>query len=208
MKNPFLWRYATQKFDPTKKISKAHLKELLDVLRLTPSSYGLQPWKFIIVENAAIRRELRQYAWGQPQITDASHLLVLCAKREIDDKHIKSFITHTEKAREVKKGALGGFEQAMRRFVKGQSAESLGVWMAYQVYIALGVLLCECAHRGIDSCPMEGFDMSKFAQILKLDGQGLKPTVLCAIGYRAKDDPSAAFKKVRFPEKDVLVFKR
>ena len=207
MNNPFLWRYATQKFDPTKKISKADLRELLNVLRLTPSSYGLQPWKFIIVENAEIRRKLRQYSWDQPQITDASHLLVLCAKTGIDNKHIKNFINHTEKAREVKKGALSGFEQSMRRFVKGQSAENLGVWMAYQVYIALGVLLWECAHRGIDSCPMEGFDTPKFDGILKLREQGLKSTVLCAIGYRASDDPSANLKKVRFPEKDVLIFK-
>ncbi len=207
MNQSLLWRYATKKFDAKKEISKETLKDLLEVLRLSPSSFGLQPWKFVVVKDAALRVELRKSAWDQPQITDASHVIVLCAKTSIDAAYIKEFIARTAKANGIAVEALKDYQDMMLGFIKNQTPEQTAVWMSRQVYIALGLLLGECAARKIDACPMEGFDNQKFDEILKLKEQGLHATVLCAVGYRAVDDTYASHAKVRFDESEVVVFK-
>lgn len=207
MNQSLLWRYATKKFDPKKEISKETLGGLLEVLRLSPSSFGLQPWKFIVVKDAGLRKQLRPHAWNQPQITDASHLIVLCAKTSIDAAYIKEFISRSAKANGIAVEALKDYQDMMLGFVKNQTPEQIAVWMSRQVYIALGLLLGECARQKIDACPMEGFDGQKFDEILKLKEQGLHATVLCAVGYRAVDDAYASHAKVRFSESEVVVFK-
>lgn len=207
MNQSLQWRYATKKFDSKKEISKETLDELLEVLRLSPSSFGLQPWKFIVVKDAALREELRKSAWDQPQITDASHLIVLCAKTSLDEGYIKEFIARTAKANGISVESLKDYQDMMLGFVKNQTPEQTAVWMSRQVYIALGLLLGECAARKIDACPMEGFDPQKFDELLKLKSQGLHATVLCAVGYRAVDDAYASHVKVRFTESEVVVFK-
>jgi nitroreductase len=199
------WRYATKKFDTTKKISKQDLAELLEVLRLSPSSYGLQPWKFIVVHNPELRKKLRSHAWDQAQITDADTLIVFCARQTMDENYVKNFVGSIAKTRGVAKESLSGYEQMMLGALKSKSPEGVFQWMKNQVYIALGFLLSECAQHKIDACPMEGFDHKKFDEILGLSQEGLESVVLCAVGYRAADDHYADLKKVRFDKNEVFI---
>ncbi len=199
------WRYATKKFDPTKKIPAKEVAELLETLRLSPSSFGLQPWKFVVVANEKLRAELKPHAWNQAQVTDASHLLVLCSLKKMDEAYIKQFVTHLAEVRAIPRQSLEQYEQIMLGFLNGKTEDQISHWMQNQVYIALGVLLVECARRKIDACPMEGFDSKKFDEVLGLDKKGITSVVLCPIGYRAADDHNAAMKKVRFDKKDLFI---
>jgi nitroreductase len=207
MEDVLNWRYATKKFDMTRTIPEKDFAGLLEVLRLSPSSFGLQPWKFIVVKDKSLRQELRKYAWNQPQLTEASHLIVLCTKTEMDGAYIKNFVLRIAQAWGTPVEALEGYQNQMLGFLAGLKGEDLGNWMARQVYIALGILLSECAHRQIDACPMEGFDALKFDEVLKLKELGLHATVLCPVGYRAVDDEYAKHTKVRFSESEVLIVK-
>lgn len=207
MNNYLHWRYATKKFDPTRKVSKEALNELLEVLRLAPSSFGLQPWKFILVEDQNLRKEVRKYAWDQTQVTDASDLIVLCSLKTMDEVYIKSFVAQIAKSRGIAPEALAGYEQVMIGFAKGKSPQDLSNWMKKQVYIALGMLLYACAQKGIDSCPMEGFDSKKVDEVLGLGQEGLESVVFCPVGYRASDDTYAQHKKARFEQNEILIRK-
>lgn len=198
------WRYATKKFDANKTLSDADLQELLDVLRLSPSSYGIQPWTFVVVSDPAIRAELRKAAWDQSQVTDASHLIVLCAKKNLVKEDLDAYINDMATTRGISAEGLSGFHDMMTGSIGRHSAEGLTAWNQKQVYIALGMLLLAAAEKKIDTCPMEGFVPAEFDRILGLTEQGLTATVLCPVGYRAADDASAAYAKVRFA-KDKIV---
>jgi len=199
------WRYATKKFDPSKKIPPQELSDLLEALRFSPSSCGLQPWKFVIIRNADLRRKLRPHAHDQPQTTDADTLIVLCSLKSIDEAYIKYFIDTAAKVRGVARESLSGYEQMVTGFIKSKSPEALEQWTKQQVYIALGFFLRECAYRRIDASPMEGFEPKKFDEILELPKQGLESVVLCAVGYRAADDHYGHLKKVRFDKNEVFI---
>jgi nitroreductase len=205
--DPLQWRYATKKFDPLKKIPKLEFEALLETLRLSPSSFGLQPWKFIIVRDPALRKQLKSHAMDQPQITDADTLIVFCAVKTMDENYVKRYVKRIADVRGGTNEALVNYEQMMLASLKGKSPEVLSGWMKRQVYIALGVLLVECAHRKIDACPMEGFSPQEFDEILGLPQQGLESVVLCAVGYRADDDHYAHLKKVRSKQEEVFVDK-
>jgi len=207
MEDVLNWRYATKKFDSTKAVSEANLEALLDALRLSPSSFGLQPWKFIVVKDKNLRQELRKHAWNQPQVTEASHLIILCVKTSMDTEYVKDFIQRTAKTRGITADALASYQDIILGFIKEHKTEDLANWMTNQVYIALGVLLSECAHLQIDGCPMEGFDAPKFDEILKLKNLGLRAAVLCPVGYRAADDSYAKLAKIRFAENEVVIVK-
>lgn len=198
------WRYATKKFDTAKKISTPDFNELLEVLRLAPSSFGLQPWKFIVVKDAALRTQLKGAAWNQAQITDASHLIVLCARTDMDASFVRKYIEHTAQVRKASVESLKGFEDMMLGSIKARSAHLIE-WNKHQVYLALGMLLEAAALKGIDACPMEGFDPAQFDKILDL--KDCTSAVVCALGYRATDDDAANYVKVRFPKSDVIVEK-
>ncbi|HLD03003.1 MAG TPA: NAD(P)H-dependent oxidoreductase [Candidatus Nanoarchaeia archaeon] len=201
------WRYATKKFNPDKKVSEEDFSDLLESLRLSASSYGLQPWKFIAIEDSELRKTLRKHAWDQPQVTDASSFIVLCAKDDVTPEYIKEYIRDIAKTRDIKEEALKGYEDMMLGSFSKKDPHARIEWAKKQVYIALGTLLAACAHKRIDACPMEGFDHEKFNEILDLKKQGLTATVCCAIGYRADDDANAKMKKVRF-SMDKIVEKR
>jgi nitroreductase len=201
------WRYATKKFDTSKKISKQEFAELLETLRLSPSSYGLQPWKFVIVHDPVLRNKLRFHARNQPQITDSDTLIVFCALKTMDEKYVKHYVDRIAQVRGVTKESILGYEQVMVDSLEGKSPEAILNWMKKQVYIALGFFLNECAHRKIDACPMEGFDSKEFDEVLELSKEGLESVVICAIGYRAVDDHYAELKKVRFNENEVFIQK-
>lgn len=197
------WRYATKAFDPQKKISAEDWSALEDSLVLTPSSFGLQPWEFVVVEDAAVRESLVEHSWNQRQVADASHLLVICARTDIDEAWIDRFM-----ARQVEvRGAAdtdGNYRGMMAGFVNSLEPAARQQWAKMQTYIALGQFMTATALLGIDACPMEGFLVEKYDEILGLTEKNLTASVLCPAGYRSADDKYADAKKVRF-EKSAMV---
>lgn len=202
------WRYATKKFDPTKKISDKELHTLLEVLRLSPSSYGLQPLKFLIIENKGIREKLKEKSWGQTQVTDASHLIVFCAYIDISENHIDKHLENTAMIREMNLSNLDGYGKHMKSKIGELNSEAIKTWNSKQAYIALGHLLHACAQHRIDSTPMEGFDSDGYDEILNLKAQNLHAVLACPIGYRSIEDPNQGLKKVRKTEEELFEFIR
>ena len=201
------WRYATKVFDPSRTISLDDLAKLTDALLLSPSSYGLEPWRFIIVRDPAIRVRLREASYGQPQITDSSHVVVLCRLRTCSQTTIDKHIDRIVEVRQINPATLSGLSNVMTNsLIHGPRASSIVPWMGHQVYIALGILLATAATMEIDSCPMEGFDPARYDEILGLETQGLASVVVCPIGYRSPDDKYAHLPKVRFPKEDVIQY--
>lgn len=202
------WRYATKQFDPSKKIPSETWKALEQSLILAPSSYGLQPWKFVVVSDPALRAKLRPVSWNQPQITDASHLVVLCRRTTMDAKEVHRFAARISEVRGVPVSAFQGYVDMMLGTVNNFPAGfDSGTWNAKQVYIALGFFLAACAMVGVDACPMEGIDAGKYDEILGLKGSDYATTVVAAAGYRAATDAMAGMKKVRFAAEDVVLRK-
>lgn len=199
------WRYATKKFDSEKKINKEDLKNMLEALRLSPSSYGLQPWKFILVNNIDVREKIRVAAYDQSQITDASQIIIFANKKNIDDNLADEYLQFVSKEKNVDISHLQGFGGMIKGSFKGRTNEELKSWATSQLYLALGTLLTSCAVSGIDACPMEGFDRSKVDEILGLSALGLESKVIVAMGYRSPDDTSALSKKIRFPKEEVFI---
>lgn len=196
------WRYATKVFDPAKKIPAETWGALEESLILTPSSYGLQPWKFLIVQDAELREQLVAHSWRQRQVADCSHLVVMAVKRAYSLDDLDAFITRMAEVRGGTAEALAGF----RKMVAGTQAQGYMTteWAKMQAYIALGQFMTNCALMGIDTCPMEGFVPAKYDELLGLEAQGLTTAVLCPAGYRHADDRYASLPKVRFTNADVI----
>lgn len=199
------WRYATKKFDANKKLSAEQLDTLLEVLRLTPSSFGLQLWKFIVVENPSVREELMGYSWGQKQIVDASHLLVLCRKTQIDASLVESYISDTLEKTGAPAEALQGYKDMLLGFIQNLSPEIAPHWADKQVYIALGNALTVAASMQIDTYPMEGFSKADYDRVLGLPELGLASVLVLPVGYRAEDDSYATRPKIRYASEDVIL---
>ncbi len=200
------WRYATKQFDPQRKISAENWATLEEALVLTPSSCGLQPWKFIVVTDPAVRSKLVEASWGQRQIVDASHLVVFAIKKNLAEKDIEEHLSRICAVRGVPREALAGFrDMMMGAIIKGREAEARRSWASNQIYIALGNFLTSAAVLGIDACPMEGIEPPKYDEILGLDKLGLTAVVVATAGYRAAGDNYAKLKKVRFPKEQVIV---
>jgi nitroreductase len=199
------WRYAVKKFDPGKKISESDWKVLEESLRLAPSSYGLQPWKFWIVQNPAMRLQLREASWKQSQVTDCSHFVVLLHKPKMDVEFIDSFIQKIAQVRGVSLESLQGFKNGMvRDLINGPRAEVIHHWAERQTYIAMGMLMETAALLEIDTCPMEGLDPKQYDKILGLDGTHWATVAAVACGYRAADDSFQFNKKVRFDRDQIF----
>lgn len=197
------WRYAVKKFDASKKIP-AHLWSALEqAVQLAPSSYGLSPWKFVVVNDPALRAKLRAAAWNQPQITDASHLLVICRKSSITKADVEQYVARVAQVRGVAADSLKGLQDMMVGSISAPNFDG-AAWMARQAYIALGFFLSSAAMMGVDACPMEGFVNDQFDEILGLRAQGYTSVVVATAGYRAADDWLATQKKVRWPEAQVI----
>ena len=199
------WRYAVKQFDPNKKLSTEQINTLLEALRLAPSSIGLQPWKFIVVENPGVRAELREAGYGQSKITEASHLIVIAVQKKLDDAYVDRFIRATAEAQGLGVESLKGLRDMAEGALRSRTPEAQVEWSTRQAYLALGVLVATAAHEGIDACPMEGFDPKKFDEILGLEKMGLVSEVAVAVGFRSPDDKYASTKKVRFPKEEVVM---
>ncbi|QOI99842.1 MAG: NAD(P)H-dependent oxidoreductase [Phycisphaeraceae bacterium] len=202
------WRYAVKKFDPSRKISAPTWDTIERAAVLAPSSYGLQPWRMYVIDDPSVRTKLRAASWNQPQITDASHLVVFARRVEITTAYVEDYIARTAKTRGVTVESLKGFRDMMVGQVNAPASlpgGSMDVYCARQTYIALGFFLYTAAALGIDACPMEGFEPAKYDEILGLRAQGYTATVLGAAGYRAGDDWLASQAKVRLPHHEAVV---
>ncbi len=199
------WRYATNKFDTSKKLTSEQISELLEIVTLSPSAFGLQPWKFIVVTNPDVRAKLQEAGYGQPKITEASHLIVFAVEKNIDDELINAFIKSVSETRGVPVDGLTQYAGMIKGATSSMTPEQRVEWAARQAYLALGVLIASAAISGIDVAPMEGFDPKKFDEILGLDKMGLESKVVAAVGFRASDDPSAQYKKVRYPKEKIVI---
>ncbi len=199
------WRHATKSFDAAKKVSDADLEELLEALRLSASSYGTQPWAFIVVTDQGLKDKLSKAAYDQRQVRECSHLVVLASFRTMDEAYVDAYIASIAEERGMTAESLKGFRDTMANKVRTTSPEDLRVWMEKQTYIALGTLLTAAALKKIDSCPMEGFDKNAVDEILGLEAQNLHAVTMCPLGYRGEADYLAIMKKVRWPKEKVII---
>jgi len=192
------WRYATKKYDTTKKVSEDDLQQIKEAIRLSPSSYGLQAFKILDIKDKNIREKLKLASYWQPQITEASHLLVFCGYADVNDGHIDEYLNLKADTQGFDVELLKEFRNFMKVFIEGRKSGKQ-VWTAKQTYIALSNAIAACAELKIDSTPMEGFEAEKYNEILGLSSKGLKADVLLAIGYRSDEDKTQYDVKIRKP---------
>jgi nitroreductase len=196
-------RYAVKKYDKEGKIEPAQWEALLLSLVLAPSSYGFQPWKFVVVENPGLRAKLREASWGQTQVTDADKLVVFAARKGFGKEDVRRYIERIAEVRQVSVESLAGFKDMLLAAIN-RPQEQTDAWMARQVYIALGMLLTSAAALGVDATPMEGFEPAKYDQLLGLEKAGYTAVVVAALGHRAPDDAYGKLPKVRYARESVV----
>lgn len=201
------WRYATKKFDATKKISDQDWHVLAESLRLAPSSYGIQPWKFLVIRNRELLKQLRAATWNQSQVEDCSHYVVFVTPCKLDAEHVRKYVDRTAEVRNVDPATLTKFYDMMHtNLVKDTLPEISLSWMRRQAYIAMGFLMETAALLGIDTCPIEGLDPKKYDELLGLHAKGWATVATVACGYRHTDDKYQSTPKVRFKTEDVIEF--
>ena len=199
------WRYATKQFDPARRIDETTWSALEDSLVLTPSSFGLQPWKFIVITNQELKDRLVPHCWNQRQVADCSHLVVMATMMGVDEPYVDRFIQRNVEVRGLPAEALEGYRRVIvNDVVLGERSKVAPEWAARQAYIALGQFMLAAATLGVDTCPMEGFVRPLVEAELDLGERGLQAAVLCPAGYRAESDKYAAAAKVRWPSHEVI----
>jgi nitroreductase len=200
------WRYATKQFDPQKKISATDWAALETALQLSASSGGLQPWKFIVVTDPAVRAKLQPASYGQAQIVSASHLVVFASKNNFGEAEVDEHLKNVSKIQGAPLEALAPYRAMLvGGIVKSMDEAARNAWARNQAYIALGNLLASAALLGIDACPMEGFDHAQYDEILGLKAKGFASAVIATVGYRAATDKNATAPKVRFPKEQTFI---
>ena len=198
------WRYATKKFDPNKKIKPEDLETIKEAVRLSASSYGLQLYKVLVIDDPEIRAQLKPASWGQTQITDASHLFVFCNYTDVKDENIDDYLDLKADTQNLDRDGLVDYGNMMKGAVSGMSEAIKSQWTARQTYIALGNLLAASSMLRIDACPMEGFEPAKYNEILGLNEKGLNAAVIATVGYRSEEDQTQHLKKVRKPAESLF----
>lgn len=199
------WRYAVKRFDPNRKISSEQWNLLEQVLVDSPSSYGLQPWRFWVVENPSLREQLKAASWNQTQVTDASHYVVIAARETVSHEDIDRHLRRVAEVRSVPLESLAPYRAVIAGdVVEGPRAAGVAAWTQRQTYIAMGFLLLAAAELRIDTCPMEGLDPARYDEILGLKGSGYRTVAGVALGFRHAEDKYASAKKVRFPLTEVV----
>jgi nitroreductase len=201
------WRYATKRFDADRKIGDSDWQTLLNSLRLAPSSYGLQPWKFLIVQTPEIRKLLRTVSWNQSQIEDCSHLIVFTTRRTMTEDHINAHTHRTAQTRHLPLEAMENYRQfVIQKILKEMEPGAHLQWNQRQAYIAIGFLLETAALLRIDACPIEGLDPNQYDKILNLKDTEYKTAAAVALGYRHPEDTYQTLAKSRFPEEQVFQY--
>lgn len=199
------WRYATKKFDSTKKLNNSQLETLKNCFNLTATSYGLQPLKMLVISNDELKQQLFQHSYNQAQVADCSHLLVLCIKTNVNGDYVDEKFDFEKKVRGVEEETISGFRNFLKDTINKKSEDEIENSAINQAYIALGNLMTICAFEQIDSCPMEGFNPKKFDEILNLKEQQLKSVLLLPVGFRAEDDFMSQLEKVRIPVEESVI---
>ena len=199
------WRYATKKFDATKKIAKEDLRILKEAIRLSSSSYGLQPYKIIIIETPELRAKIQPAAWGQSQITEASHLIIFANKTKLDNADIDEYVNTISTVRNIPVASLTAYGDFMKSKIVSLPDDSKNVWTSKQTYLALGNLLNAAAELKIDVTPMEGFVPEQINEILGLDKLNLNTSLIATLGYRHEGDDTQHYKKVRKSEEELFI---
>lgn len=199
------WRYATKSFDAAKKIPESTWQTLEETLILSPSSFGLQPYRFIVVQDQAVRARLQPHSWNQTQVVDASHYVVFAARTAMTEAEIDGFLDRVVEVRGIPRESLEGYRGMMYGSLLSPGAEGrIPHWAALQAYIALGNLMTSASLLGVDTCAIEGFVPAEYDAILGLKEQGLAAVVCCALGYRSTGDKYADLAKVRFRKGDLI----
>lgn len=199
------WRYATKKFDSNKKVSQQDLDILKEAMRLSTSSYGLQAYQILIIENPEIQAKLLPASWGQKQIVDASHVVVFANYTKIDANDIDAYFATICETRNIPSESLSGYKEFMTGSILGKTSEEINIWNQKQTYLALGNLLNAAAELKIDVCPMEGFVAAQYNEILGLDALHLNAALVATVGYRSEDDATQNYKKVRKSNQDLFI---
>ncbi|MFN0018987.1 MAG: NAD(P)H-dependent oxidoreductase [Pirellulaceae bacterium] len=199
------WRYATKRFDPTRKIPDQEWRTLEEALILTPSSFGLQPWKFVVITDPAVKAQLPAISWNQRQVLEASHTVVFARRLDVTEEFIDRNIRRIVEVRGGTVEGLAGFKKMlMGSLVPPPAGFDLQNWAALQCYIALGNFMTSAAVLGIDTCPMEGIVPAKYDELLGLTAKGFATVVVGCAGYRSADDKYASAAKVRFPAEEMI----
>lgn len=199
------WRYATKVFDAAKKIPAEVWAALEKSLVLTPTSYGLQPYKFLVVKNPAIRAELLPHSWKQRQVVDASHFVVFTARTKMTECDVDKLISRISLVRSIPAEFLDSYRGMMLSdVVNGPRGKAAHEWATRQAYIALGNLMTCAAVLGVDACPMEGIVPAEYDKLLHLEDTGYATVVACALGYRSESDKYASLAKVRYETKELV----
>jgi nitroreductase len=199
------WRYATKKFDSSKKISNKDLNTLKEAIRLSSSSYGLQPYKVFLIENPELRAQIQKAAWGQSQVVDASHLLVFANQTTVTDEDIDGYLKNVAQIRNIPETALTGYGDFMKGGIGAKSDEEKAIWNSKQTYLALANLLNAAAELKIDVTPMEGFSPATVNEILGLNELGLSASLIAPVGYRHEEDTTQHLKKVRKSNEELFI---
>jgi len=199
------WRYATKNFDATRKISPEDWRTLEEALILAPSSFGLQPWRFVVITDQGIKERLVEASWDQRQVADASHVVVFAARRDLNTEDVDRYLRRIAEVRGVTEASLGGFRKMMvDSLLTPKPGFDVNEWTIRQTYLALGNFITSAAMLGIDTCPMEGIEPAKYDEILGMRSRGFATVVVACAGYRAAVDRYAQLPKVRFEASDVV----
>ncbi len=205
IKEALEWRYAAKKYDTTRTISKKDLQTLKDAIRLTPTSYGLQPFKAVFIDDRNLREQLREKSWGQSQVTDASELVVFAVQKNITEGDVDAYMQNVATSRNITIEQTKGFGDYIKGTISSLTEDQFIPWNTKQTYIALGMLLQTAAELRIDATPMEGFEVKAYDELLGLEEKGLTTSVVCALGYRHEDDANQHQAKVRKTEQDIFL---
>lgn len=200
------WRYAVKKFDSTKEIEAPKLERIEKAFNLTATSYGLQPIKMVVLKNKSLQEQLVEFSYGQQQVAQASHLLILCIEKKIDADYISGYFNKVKKIRGTSDAVLEPFKSALVNEFANMDTRQIQQWATNQAYLAMGNLLTICAVEQIDACPMEGFLPESYDKLLKLGTKGLSSVLVLPIGYRSEDDMFSGFKKVRRDMENSIIY--
>lgn len=198
------WRYATKKMSG-QKVPQAKVEAILEAISLSASSFGLQPYKVLVVQNEALKTRMVDAAWGQLQLKDSSHVLVFAAQTKVSEKDVTDYVGRIALARGLTLESLEEYKNMMLEKIVGKMSESQqAAWTARQAYIALGTALLAAAEQQVDATPMEGFVPAEIDALLDLKSKGLTAVLLLPLGYRADGDWLAPLAKVRKSNDDLI----
>lgn len=200
------WRYATKKYDPTKKVAQEAVDKIVEAARLAPTSSGLQQFRVIVVSNQELKEKMVPIAWGQEIMAEASHVLVFAAWDRYTEERIDAIYNRTTDERGLPRGRFGSYTDKLKAAYLPQTAEENFVHTARQAYIGFTLAIAQAAELKVDCTPVEGFSPEELDELLGLKEKGLKSVTMLPIGYRdGSGDWLASMKKVRNPKEEFVL---